>query len=190
MDKIRAELQETFPYRYICVDEAEADDVIAVLTENCFATHGPTLILSSDGDFAQLQRFQNVKQYDPIRKKWIKEKNPEHFLKEHILEGDRSDGVPNVRSADDCLVLGRRQTTLRSSFKAAWIATEGGNASAEELRNYARNRELIDLSFVPQTIKLNILDAFSKEANKPKKNLFNYFVKHRLNNLIESIQEF
>ena len=28
------------------------------------------------------------------------------FLEEHILKGDKSDGIPNILSNDDCLDLG------------------------------------------------------------------------------------
>ena len=35
------------------------------------------------------------------------------FLTEHILKGDKSDGIPNILSNDDCLDLGIRQTPLR-----------------------------------------------------------------------------
>ena len=39
-------------------------------------------------------------------KKWIRISNPESFLREHIMRGDRGDGVPNFLSADNVIVTG------------------------------------------------------------------------------------
>ena len=59
MDKIRGELKENFPYRVIEVENAEADDIIGVLTKHVAKTE-EVLILSSDKDFIQLQKYPNV----------------------------------------------------------------------------------------------------------------------------------
>ena len=60
LNKIRDELKEFFPYKVIDAHGAEADDVIAVLTAR-LAPHGNVLILSSDKDFGQLQKYPNVR---------------------------------------------------------------------------------------------------------------------------------
>ena len=38
--------------------------------------------------------------------------NPDTYIKEHILKGDSSDGVPNVLSPDHTFVEGLRQRPL------------------------------------------------------------------------------
>ena len=111
----RDELKETFPYRVIRVERAEADDIIGALCHE----HGVLgfmpgyaeriLILSGDKDFSQLRKYANVEQYSPITKKWIRVNNPERYLREHIMRGDRGDGIPNFLSSDACLVNGERQ---------------------------------------------------------------------------------
>ena len=66
LNKIREELKEFFPYKVIQVETAEADDIIATLVMNreeklngVVSEQEPILILSSDKDFVQLQRFRN-----------------------------------------------------------------------------------------------------------------------------------
>ena len=57
---LREELKEYFPYKVINVKDAEADDIIAILARNQTT---PTLIISSDYDFIQLQTNPNIKQH-------------------------------------------------------------------------------------------------------------------------------
>ena len=72
----------------VYIDHAEADDIIATLVMNreeklngVVSEQEPILILSSDKDFVQLQRFENVKQYSPLKKKFLNTDNPETFLR-------------------------------------------------------------------------------------------------------------
>mgnify|MGYP003340665473 CR=1 FL=1 len=98
LNKIKSELKEYFPYRIIEIEHAEADDVIAVLSHT-YSRREKILIMSGDKDFQQLQRFSNVFQYDPVRKKQIVNSDPITFLKEHIIRGDPGDGIPQERRA-------------------------------------------------------------------------------------------
>ena len=79
--KFKSELKENFPYKVIDVEGAEADDIIGTLVPR-YATNENILILSSDGDFHQLQTYPNVKQYNPAQKKFVKSDNPKLELKE------------------------------------------------------------------------------------------------------------
>ncbi len=195
-NKIKDELQEFFPYKFMTVDHAEADDVISVLVDR-YSRFEKILILSSDGDFVQLHN-NNVKQYDPVRKKWIKESNIEKYMTEHIVKGDRGDGIPNIRSKDDTFVTKSRQSSISHKFLSQFFNSSAhdlytnGIINEEDYRNYKRNEELIDLSMTPKQIKLNIIEQFEnqkpEELNRSK--LFNYFIKHRLKNLMTQIQEF
>ena len=108
LNKIRDELKLYSPYKVIEVETCEADDIIAMLVMKFSATQ-KIMILSSDKDFAQLQRFPNVEQYSPILKKAIEEPFPLAQLKQLIIRGDKGDGIPNILSADDCFVTATRQ---------------------------------------------------------------------------------
>lgn len=198
LNKIRDELKEYFPYRVIQVDGAEADDVIAALVfEHGWNIGQRILIISGDKDFIQLHNHPAVDQYAPIQKKWIRHNDPEAYIREHILKGDSGDGVPNVLSPDDCLVLGTRQKTMSEPRLKALLA---GDYSGEVLqkvmtqelieRNVARNKQLIDMNEIPQNIRDEIVNSYNEQANKPKKDLFTYFVKFKLKNLTEAIGDF
>jgi len=198
MNNIRNELKEFFPYRVIQVEGAEADDVISILvqkhgTQNVVHAQDPILILSGDKDFIQLQKFSNVEQYDPVRKKFIKDKNPELYLKQHIMRGDSGDGVPNFLSDDNCFVIGQRQKPLTKKKLEAWIGFDDPKefcTNETMLRNYMRNKQLIDLMEIPDWVRNNIMDEYNSQKGKGRNHLFNYFIEHKLKNLMEHINEF
>lgn len=192
LNKIREEISEYFPYPTIRVDTAEADDIIATLCHEHGRELGgdPILILSGDKDFQQLQRYSNVDQYDPTRKRWIRCSDPDKFLLEHILKGDASDGIPNVLSSDDTFVAKARQKPLRSKFLDT-VMNEGIKSLDEDVkRNYHRNHMLIDLNNVPNDIAAQALYMYEEQSNKGRDKLFNYFIKYKLKNLTECITEF
>ena len=198
LGKIRAELKEYFPYRVIDVEAAEADDIIGTLCHEFGDDSGlnlPTgqriLILSGDKDFQQLQKFTNVEQYDPVRKKKIVCNDPERFLLEHVIKGDAGDGIPNILSEDNCFVVGKRQAPVTQKKLDSLIAVGiSGKHDHPNYRNYMRNRELIDLTMVPGTIKDKIMESYNTQSGKKAPNLLNYFIANKLKNLTNSIGEF
>lgn len=189
LNKIRQELKDYFPYRVIDIEAAEADDVIGTLVRN-FSKDESILIMSGDKDFIQLHIWPNVKQYDPVRKRWIIHNDPEQYLKEQILKGDSGDGVPNVLSNDNCFVVGERQRPLTARKMEKILSTPPEDMEREVARNYIRNAMLIDLSNTPDNIKEKVIDSYNAQDNKDRSKLMNYFIANRLKNLTESIGEF
>lgn len=191
LNKIREELKEYFPYRVIQVDTAEADDVIGTLVEEFGNTSEKILIVSGDKDFKQLQSYMNVRQYDPVRKRWLEERNPDRYLREHIMRGDRGDGVPNFLSKDDTFVVNARQKPLRDDKLSVWLDQEPEVFCDETmLRNYKRNQQLVDLSLIPDYIKTQIIEQYTAQEGKGRDKLFNYFIENRLKNLLTDIGQF
>jgi hypothetical protein len=191
LNKIRDEIKESFPYIVLDVDRTEADDIIAVLVQNK-SPFESTLILSGDKDFMQLQKHHNVDQYAPVQKKFLRTNSPEAFLKEHIIRGDRGDGIPNCLSADDVLVKGERQKSISKKKLGSWLTSspEDFCSSDQMTRGYKRNEHLIDLEFVPDELRQEILSQYKNANAGDRSKLFNYFVKHKLKILMENIQEF
>lgn len=190
LNKIRSELKEFSPYKVIEVDTCEADDIISILVQKYSATE-KVMILSSDKDFAQLQKFPNVTQYSPIMKKYIKEENPNVFLKEHIIRGDKGDGVPNILSSDDVFVNGGRQKSIRETSLSEWINQSVEDfAKGEILRNWSRNEALIDLTKIPDMLKTKIINNYEESVPKSRQIFMNYMIEKRLKNLIEVFDEF
>ena len=202
LNKVRDEIEEFFPYKVIRIATAEADDVIGTLCKLREQTHNtgdtthdePTLILSGDKDFIQLHKYKNVKQYDPVHKRWLKDKNPKRYLIEHIAKGDRGDGIPNFISPDACFVNGVRQKPLRAKYldklQGDDITLVQNSIEDEEIkRGWIRNRMLIDLEYIPKDIQEKVINSF-EVPDKGRDKMFNYFIKHKLKHLMEDISEF
>jgi len=186
--KFKVELKENFPYKVIDVEGAEADDIIGTLVPR-HAPHEKILILSSDGDFLQLQQNYNVKQYNPSQKKYIISPNPIMDLKEKIIKGDKGDGIPNVLSPSDCFVRDLRQKPITQKVLDKLMSESYLEQDETTKANFIRNATLIDLSFIPKEIKEKIINTY--EETKPAKGkLLNYFIEHKLKNLMEVIEEF
>lgn len=191
LNKIRDELKEFFPYRVIQINSAEADDIIGTLCMRFGNTHDKILIVSGDKDFRQLQTYNNVEQYDPVRKTWIKENNPSAYLKEHIIRGDMGDGVPNFLSSDDSLVLKIRQKPISQKKLDQWVYMNPDEFCDEAmLRNWKRNEQMVDLTKIPDEIQNHIIESYETQVGKGREKLFNYFIQHRLKNLMSDLSQF
>lgn len=190
LNKIRDEIKEYFPYKVIQVDRAEADDIIGALVREF--PNQEILLLSGDKDFIQLHTNPNVKQYSPITKQYIKHDSPDTYLKEHIIKGDRGDGIPNIASYDDTFVSGSRQKPVRKALYQRLIETDLDNISEEFKqfeRNFKRNKMLIDLNETPQEIVNQTLNQYYSQHNKQNK-ILEYLMKFKLKTLVEKIGDF
>jgi len=190
LHKIKEELKLYSPYKVIDVDTAEADDIIAVLAMRQ-SSQEKVMILSSDKDFAQLQKFSNVEQFSPILKKFIKEPLPYVQLKQMIIRGDKGDGIPNIMSPDTVFTEGGRQKPITEAKIIVWLNQEPTEFCNEDmLRNYKRNELLIDLTQIPVSLQKTIIDTYENTSAKTKQVFMNYMIANRLKNLLEIIDEF
>jgi hypothetical protein len=188
--KFKLELRENFPYKVIDVEGAEADDIIGTLVP-IYAPHQKILILSSDGDFLQLQNYgSNVKQYNPAQKKFVKSENPIEELKEKIIRGDKGDGIPNMFSPSDCFVRDLRQKPITKGVLDKYLKEDVANYNETDKANYARNATLIDLTFIPKEIKEKIINTYDETKPASRQKLLNYFIENKLKNLMDVIEEF
>ena len=189
LHEMREELTKYFPYKVMHVDTAEADDIIGVLIEHC--EENPTLILSSDKDFIQLQKYQGVRQWSPLQKKFIVG-DPAESLYDKTIRGDTGDGVPNILSSDDTLITeGKRQTPITKKKMELWRGKKPEEFCNEAmLRNYHRNKTLVDLRETPESIRINIVNQYDNQEAGDRSQLWNYFVDNRLKNLMDVIDEF
>jgi len=156
----------------------------------------PILILSGDKDFKQLQKYSNVSQWDPTRKRWLRTNDPEGFLYEHIIRGDASDGIPNFLSSDDCLVTDERQKSIMSKKLEVWLkqlkeVTYDQVFDDEKLlRGFKRNQFLIDLDYIPNIIQDEVIEQYNNEEGKTRTKMFNYFIKYKLKGMIDVAEDF
>ena len=187
LSKVKNEIKEFLPYKVIELETAEADDIIAVL---CRRTNEKVLILSGDKDFIQLHN-DRIKQYNPVLNKFVgQDENPSLYIREHILKGDRSDGIPNVLSDDNVFIEGRRQRPLSKKKIEAWCNEIVPTFNDEEQKNYERNKTLIDLNCVPKELEDKINREFENFEVATRDKILGYFINKKLKTLIESIDEF
>jgi 5'-3' exonuclease len=190
LNKIKEELKEYSPYKVIDVESAEADDIIAVLSMSRSA-HEKVMILSSDKDFAQLQKYPNIEQFSPILKKFIKEPLPAVQLKQMIIRGDKGDGIPNIMSPDNVFTEGGRQKPITEAKIINWLNQNPEEFCTDEmLRNYARNEMLIDLTKIPDELTKRIVEVYETKPTRTKQQFMNYMIANKLKNLIEVLDEF
>ncbi len=192
LTKIQNELEENFPYKVLKIDGAEADDIIAILSNKISSTpnlYEEILIISGDKDFIQLHQSDNVKQYSPTLKKFVVDENPEQYKFEHIIRGDKGDGVPNVLSQDSVFVEDLRQRPITKKKLTEW--KENGIPEGEIKRNYQRNKTLIDFDSIPNELGELIYNMWvDKITQNDKSKILPYFMKHRLKELTEKLGDF
>ena len=182
------EIDTFFPYKVISIPHAEGDDVIAVLARNF---QEKSIIISSDKDFTQLHKYKNIKQYSPIQKKMLNGSEPYKYLKEHIIRGDKGDGVPNILSADDCIVEGVRQRPISKKKVELWMNEKPADFCVNGMsEKWKRNQQLIDFDFIPTDISQSIVDQYLKEKDQRPGQLLNYFITKRLKYLMENMEDF
>jgi len=199
---IKEEIKAFLPYPLIEVEGAEADDIIATLIEwseendlkegALYYEPNPSLIISGDHDFIQLQKYSHVKQFSPIHKKFIKpDSTPQAYILEHIIKGDKGDGVPNVLTADDAIINGERQRPVSSKKLEMWV-NDPSTMPTDVLfqRNFHRNKTLVDFECIPKDLKELIINTFMNTPRGDRSKMLDYFITNKMKMMIEHIGEF
>lgn len=195
------DLREYFMFKVVQVDQAESDDVIAILSKYfqtneiqddiMFSIKQPIIIISSDKDFIQLQKYDNVKQISPRNKMDVTDPDPNRYLQEKIANGDRGDGICNILSPDNTFVDGLRSNKLTSK-KLNQLLEEGYDNCKDQTikRNWKRNKVLIDFDYIPKSIESKIIEEYQKPIQGNKAKAFNYLIQHNCNLLVKDIEDF
>ena len=191
--KFKVELRENFPYKVIDVEGAEADDIIGTLVPRHIMNEN-ILIISSDGDFLQLQMYNGksdytVKQYNPTQKKFLISENPLEELKQKIINGDKGDGIPNILSPSDTFVREIRQKVMTEAKLTKFMSENYTEYDENAKIGFSRNQTLIDLRNIPDDIQSKIINNY-EETVPVKGKLLDYFIANKLFNLMEVIEEF
>ena len=205
LNQIVEELRENSPYIFLQHERAEADDCIAAMVKytQAFGRGNPVLIVSSDSDFQQLQRFKNVQQYSVLNKKMmVPENGPTTYLIENIMRGQSKDGIPNIHSPDDQFVA--ENSPRQKSVSKDLIAKISGVIQFDlgkledflddgQIKNFIRNTKMMDLcDQIPKDIVEDIYkDYETQNSNRTDKGKLMPFLmanRHRL--LVECVQDF
>lgn len=193
MTVIREELAEFFPYKVLYFDELEADDVIGIICHKYgrMLENGSDkfLIMSGDKDYIQLHKYANIKQYSPTMKKWIESSDPDKYLIEHILRGDKGDGIPNVLSPDNCIAVGERQKPMTAGRIQAFSSDPLAMDEITRSR-FERNKTLIDLSQIPEKYHDLVIESYVRPKDVGRSKLLNFFIEKSLKHLMADLQDF
>ena len=188
--EVKHEIAENFPYMVLSVDNSEADDIIAILCREAHNNKEKVMIVSGDKDFIQLHKYEEVNQYSPIQKKFIKDEDPKRYLHEQIIKGDRSDGVPNILSDDNVFVTGEKQQPIHKKRLQEWAELDNIPLGSITRLNYQRNKKLIDLDEIPLAIQEDIINTYRSYEVPDSSKLLQYFIDHKLKNLMSNINDF
>lgn len=192
VDVIKNELKDNFPYKVIEVERAEADDIIGVLTRKAVEDGEEVMIISGDKDFIQLQIDNTlVQQWDKRSETYVGAEDPKRYLFEHVLKGDRGDGIPNVLSPGDSLVSKIRQKPMSKKRLDEYWDDRTLLLSDEVIkRRLEENVKIIDLSYTPKDLQTEIMDQYNQPVDVPRHKIKDYMISRRLRKLYENINYF
>jgi 5'-3' exonuclease len=158
------------------IDRCESDDIIGHICNS--DNFNELVIISSDRDFHQCIK-SNVKQYDPISKKFKEVLNPQRELEIKFITGDTNDDIPNIKPKVGPV------TALKLMYEGL---DELLNSSEQIKKNYERNKILIDFKNIPNDLKEKIMEVYNsfEKVDIDRSKLMNFFVKHRLAKVMES----
>lgn len=155
-DELVPKLVKEYGIKVCGVEEAEADDIIAVVSKQLAAAGRCVYVLSCDNDFIQLQG-DKIKVMDFQMKSLVKgayEKLFDVYLNWKIIYGDESDNIPSIDKK-----IGRvtAETLARNPDQ---LAAKLQNPHIKA--NYDRNEQLIDMNKIPEEIVRRIIEVYEK----------------------------
>lgn len=180
MNNICEALKEHSDLYVVKVDNAEADDIIAVLSKK-FKNQETVWVLSPDKDFVQLQVHNQVAIYDPLKSAFKPDQDIELFKKIHNIIGDTSDNIlaikPRTKEATAVKLLKDLKHLLQTN--------------PEMKEKYIFNRNLIDLDLIPKEVEADILAEFEKQDHTYNMTaLMKMFMKYKLAEHAQNITSF
>lgn len=183
----KAELPYYFPFKCVDVDKVEGDDVInCVIDYEVENGNQHIIIVSSDTDDLQISERhpKYVEQYSLKKRGYITCVDYGYSLKEHIIEGDSGDGIPNIMSDDDTYMnVAKRSKALTQKRRNELNLI----IPDEYMANYERNAALIDMSKIPDHYRKAIIDEYLKPMPKKEDSIYKYCVKYKVTRLMKFI---
>ena len=164
------ELTEEIGYNVYQKEGLEADDIIALLIKN--NKDKINIIASNDHDFYQLQKQENVKQYNPMEKlseKRVIDLTPKEAERELLLKivlGDSSDNIPSIYKIEN---EGIKLPRLGEDTIKGILEQENVNSEEELLQNI-----ILKIYTNSQFEDINIKKKYIKEIKDLPKNIKNH----------------
>lgn len=133
-------LARNFPVSTMHHPDREADDIVATVVMNAVRSVRHTIV-STDTDYIQLLRLDNVELWNPVRKQLVEK--PDHdYVTWKALRGDPTDNVPGLPGIGDktAEMYARDPVLMKRDFERGDL----------DIEHFARNVDLIELRPIPQ----------------------------------------
>ena len=183
----KAELPYYFPFKLLEIDKVEGDDIINCITDWEIANGNRHIIIaSSDTDDLQIsERYPNwVEQYSFKKRGYITCADYNYSLKQHIIEGDKGDGIPNIMSDDDTYMNPAKRSKTLTKKRRDQFEIE---IPEEFQANYERNKSLVDMSQIPDHYRQAIIEEYLKPMPPKEDSIYKYCIKYKLARLMKFI---
>lgn len=168
------EISKTLPFKIIQVENAEADDIIAVMATK---DNGEYVIVSNDEDYLQLIS-DRVVLYNPQKMEFMKCDNPELFLVRKCLEGQKKDDIFNIKTPLDW-PEDKRKPGFGPAAADKVVSYPGGYqkwlVDNKLVERYNVNRILIDFNKIPKIIRSRIMSVYNSYKLPDPSGFYNYF---------------
>lgn len=150
-------LEDRYGWKFVTVDGAEGDDVIATVLTKFKDRYEGMMLVASDHDFLQID---GVREFDlfgkeAVRKLGEEPVSAEDFLLGKILMGDKSDNIKQVFAKcgpKTALKLTKNRDALKSMLSESKDATQ----------RFLLNRKLVAFSEIPKDLS----DRISKSVSE------------------------
>lgn len=175
------EMLECLPVTVLALDNVEADDVVAYLSQLVTQEGGESIIYSTDKDFLQLIS-DNVKVYNPVKKKTFDVNviledygiHPKHFYFYRALSGDKSDNIDGIKGVGEAVLRKYipeiADPTTDISFKFIEDKYANEKKVPKVIQNILGNKEIVDRNIQLMNLHEGIM---SVEARLKVVNMFN-----------------
>lgn len=172
------ELLECLPVTTLALDNVEADDVIAYLSQLVTQSGGSSIIYSTDKDFYQLAS-ENIKVYNPVKKKTFTDDtileefgiHPKHFHFFRALNGDKSDNIDGIKGVGETTLRKYlpevADPTIELSVDSIAQKYAGQKKVPKVIQNIVSNRNVVERNLYLMNLHEGVMstDARMKVAN-------------------------
>ena len=184
MAKFCTEMQDHLPFKVIQIKSAEADDVIGTVIlshpENKY------IVISTDEDYIQLLA-PNVSVYNPLQKKFMEHADPERFLVEKCLLGQKKDDIPNILTPLDW-PKGQRKPPFgdRALSRIMEYGYEKWLQENNLEKRFRENKILIDFKMIPKVIQDRVLEDYHKYEYPLPEKIYEFMEKNQFKGYLEA----
>lgn len=176
------EILECLPVTILALDNVEADDVLAYLSQLVTQEGGKSIIYSTDKDFFQLAAH-DVKIYNPIKKKTFSEEviledygiHPKHFHFFRALNGDKSDNIGGVKGVGEATLKKYLPEIADPTAEISVDMIEQKYAGVKKIpkmiQNILANKDIVERNLILMNLHEGIM---SNDAKLKVANMFNF----------------